>query len=430
MKNNITKILLITIDILFLIVLFYIASYTLSVIDHINIEDFTFVILIVWILLYSEGIYATRYDFWQETFKVLKSFALAYLIVISLLALLKVNLDYSRLFISIYFVMGMILFPIMKRYSKKIIYSFDIFRLPILVLGQDDQVDIFKTEFAQNWYLGCRYDEINYKNVIITTKDIDATITKEEIGKYLNQDVKLYVVPYITSINFAHSNIMEYSNIRFNAIEVENKLLIKKNIIIKDIFDRLVVLMLLPFLFVVHGVISLLIRFDSSGEVLFKQKRLGKDDEDFKCYKYRTMYTNGDDVLSKYLQENPDEIEYYKEFHKYQNDPRITKVGRFLRSTSLDELPQMINILQGKMSLVGPRPYMLNEDEKLGDIKHTILKVKPGITGLWQVSGRNELTFKERNELEVYYIQNWSLWLDFVILVKTVKVVLGKVGAR
>jgi undecaprenyl-phosphate galactose phosphotransferase len=142
------------------------------------------------------------------------------------------------------------------------------------------------------------------------------------------------------------------------------------------------------------------------------------------------MYENSEKLLKTYLANHPEEIKYYKKYHKYKNDPRITKIGKILRETSLDELPQIINVLKGEMSIVGPRPYMLNELNKLGSFKEFILKVKPGITGLWQVSGRNNLTFKERNELEVWYIKNWSLWLDFVILVKTIKVVLLKIGAK
>ena len=176
--------------------------------------------------------------------------------------------------------------------------------------------------------------------------------------------------------------------------------------------------------------ISLAIFLESKGTIFFRQHRLGKDDNDFICYKYRTMHENSDELLEKYLKENPDEIEYYDEYHKYKNDPRITGVGKILRATSLDELAQIINILKGEMSLVGPRPYMIKESCKLGKAQGFILKVKPGITGLWQVSGRNNLTFKERNDLEVWYIKNWSLWADFVILIKTIKVVIFKVGAR
>jgi undecaprenyl-phosphate galactose phosphotransferase len=173
------------------------------------------------------------------------------------------------------------------------------------------------------------------------------------------------------------------------------------------------------------------IRLDSPGNVLFKQKRLGKNGKPFSCYKYRTMHTESESLLKNYLDTHPQEVEHYIKYHKYKNDPRITKLGKFLRKTSLDEFPQFYNILRGDMNLIGPRPYMLSEKAIIGeDNLDIILASKPGLTGLWQVNGRNELTFQERVELDIWYIQNWSLWIDFVIFIKTIKVVLLKIGAK
>ena len=124
-------------------------------------------------------------------------------------------------------------------------------------------------------------------------------------------------------------------------------------------------------------------------------------------------------------------MEYYSIYHKYKSDPRVTKIGRFLRASSLDEFPQFFNILRGDMNLIGPRPYMVGEKDNIGkQNEDIILEVKPGITGLWQVSGRNNLTFYERVELDKWYIQNWSLWMDFVIFMKTLKVIFLKIGAK
>ena len=189
--------------------------------------------------------------------------------------------------------------------------------------------------------------------------------------------------------------------------------------------------MIFPFALLLHLFISLLIKMDSQGSVIFKQKRLGKDSKPFSCYKYRTMYTTNSNILNNYLKKNPEELEYYKIYHKYKNDPRVTKIGSFLRKTSLDEFPQFYNILKGDMNLIGPRPYMISEKNKIGKLNEdVILKIKPGITGLWQVSGRNNLTFAQRVDLDTWYINSWSLWMDFVIFMKTIKVVLSKVGAK
>ncbi len=202
-----------------------------------------------------------------------------------------------------------------------------------------------------------------------------------------------------------------------------------KKYILKSLVDKLLTLLILPFFLILHVVIFFLVKIDSAGVVLFRQKRLGKNSTDFDLFKYRTMYSNGDEILKEYLLKNPDEVIYYDEYHKYKNDPRITKIGKFLRSSSLDELPQILNVLKNDMSLIGPRPYMLNESKKIGKSQDTILSVKPGITGLWQVSGRNKLTFNNRVELDVWYVENCSLWIDVKILLKTIKVVLLKIGS-
>jgi len=438
MNKYISKIIIISVDLFSLMTIFYIAlflrtslsSFGLPKFDTIMLEEFSFVFFTLFALLYYEKIYDFHYDFWQETLKILKAFFIGFVVVLSILALTKTNFEYSRTFIVIYFFLGMILLPILKRLNKKILYSFDYFRKKILIIGEEEQVNIFKKEFEQNWYLGQKSVTQNYSCVIITPQNMEVNKLNETITHYLHSTKELFVVPYMSDINFAHSNILEYSNIRYNTIQIENKLLINSNTLIKNIFDKIVVFLISPIFFLIHTIIATMIKLDSKGKVFFKQHRLGKNNIDFECYKYRTMYENGDELLQKYLLQNPDEVEYYEVYHKYKNDPRVTKIGKILRATSLDELPQILNIIKGDMSLVGPRPYMTTESEKLGKKQSFILKVKPGITGLWQVSGRNELTFEERNNLEIWYIKNWSLWADVVILVKTIKVVLSKVGAR
>ena len=438
MHKYLLKIITIVVDTLSLIVIFYLTLFIRKNIngfgfpefDEFMLYDFSFVIFIIIGLLYYEKIYNYHFDFWQETLKVIKVFFISFVVVLSVLALTKSNFQYSRVFIIMYFALGVCFIPIIKRFVKLFFYSFDFFKQKVLVIGDDDQVTIFEEEFKKNCYIGQKIVTKNYDSVIIAPKSMNTSELNQTITKYLGTTKELYVIPYMQDINFLHSNIMEYSNIRYNTIQIENKLLITSNIIIKNIFEKLMILLISPIFVLMHIIISMTIILDSKGNIFFKQHRLGRKNIDFECYKYRTMYENSKDILERYLKENPNEVEYYETYHKYKNDPRITKVGRFLRATSLDELAQIINVFKGEMSLVGPRPYMINESVKLGENQQFILKVKPGITGLWQVSGRNELTFKERNELEIWYIKNWSLWADFVILIKTVKVVLLKVGAR
>nr|WP_245561133.1 sugar transferase [Desulfoscipio gibsoniae] len=200
---------------------------------------------------------------------------------------------------------------------------------------------------------------------------------------------------------------------------------------LKRIFDLTLSFLLLTVSLPFFIIIALLTKLDSRGPVLFTQKRLGKNGKEFSCLKFRTMVGNAGDVLRHALEKDQALREEWEINFKLKNDPRVTRVGSFLRKTSLDELPQIINVLRGEMSLVGPRPRPLYELEgqKGNDMFYVGLTVRPGITGLWQVSGRNDLDFKQRILLDAMYVQNWSLKLDFLLLFKTIKVVLKQTGA-
>jgi undecaprenyl-phosphate galactose phosphotransferase len=166
------------------------------------------------------------------------------------------------------------------------------------------------------------------------------------------------------------------------------------------------------------------------GPLFFSQDRIGKDGKLFKMYKFRTMVVGADDILKKMLEEDEEARKEYSKNKKLKNDPRVTKIGKFLRSTSLDEFPQFINVLKGDMSLVGPRPYLPREEEDMGYYYYYITKCKPGITGLWQVSGRSELTFEERLDLDLeYYKDDVGVLSDLGLAAKTVVKTLKKEGA-
>ena len=429
MKKYIHSLVLISIDIIVLLSIYFLTIKFFHYHKPSEYDGFNIISILI-LLMFFEGIYKFRYDFWQESLKILKAFSIGFFIVITISTFSKTNTEGFKSFIIIYFLLAIFILPITKRITKKLLYRFKYFKRSTYIEGIESEVKKFKEEFDKNWYLGEQYTTIDYECVIISSKNFSIDKLECLIQTHMQTCPEVYVVPYIQNINFAHSHILEYSNIRSNTIQVENKLLNKRNLLIKNIYDNFITIAILPIFFIIHIIISIAIKIDSKGNIFFKQPRVGKNGKTFICYKYRTMYENGNEILKTYLKNNPQEITYYAKYHKYQNDPRITNIGKILRSTSLDELPQIINILKGEMSLVGPRPYMLEEVDKLKDIKKFIYKVKPGITGLWQVSGRNELTFRERNELEVWYIQNWSLWADIVISIKTIKVVLLKIGAK
>lgn len=176
-------------------------------------------------------------------------------------------------------------------------------------------------------------------------------------------------------------------------------------------------------------VIAFLVRLDSPGPALYRSKRVGRDGVTFRMWKFRTMVDCADEVLLQHLADNPAAREEWDLNQKLKNDPRITRIGRYLRKLSLDELPQFWNILMGDMSLVGPRPIVANEIHHYGDRLHWYTSIRPGLTGLWQVSGRNNLTCAVRVDLDEYYVRNWSVWLDLYILLRTGWVVLRGDGA-
>jgi Undecaprenyl-phosphate galactose phosphotransferase WbaP len=176
-------------------------------------------------------------------------------------------------------------------------------------------------------------------------------------------------------------------------------------------------------------VLSLLVWLDSGRPVFYADKRLGRDGKVFSFVKFRTMVPDAEALLQQVLAADPEMREEYLKYHKLRHDPRVTRMGRFLRKTSLDELPQLWNVLKGEMSLVGPRPYMPREIALTGESWREILRVAPGITGPWQVAGRSDITLAQRVPMEAYYVRNWSVWLDLVILARTMRIVLLSRGA-
>jgi undecaprenyl-phosphate galactose phosphotransferase len=166
-----------------------------------------------------------------------------------------------------------------------------------------------------------------------------------------------------------------------------------------------------------------------SGPVIYKHRRVGKDGQTFDCLKFRTMVLNADKVLADVLEKDSELKAEWIRDHKLKDDPRITALGKFLRRTSLDELPQLWNVIRGEMSLVGPRPVVKEELLRYGRNVSFYYAAKPGVTGLWQVSGRNELDYRRRVAIDVYYVRNRNIFLDLYILLKTTKVVLGGKGA-
>ena len=193
---------------------------------------------------------------------------------------------------------------------------------------------------------------------------------------------------------------------------------------IKNIFDFIFSLIFLIFGFPLFFLIAVLVKFSSRGPIFFLHKRIGKNKKYFYCIKFRTMHPEANDILDNLLSKN-EAIRYeFEKTHKLKNDPRITPLGKILRKTSLDEIPQFLNVLKGEMSIVGPRPIVDEEIKKYKSSLNKVLSLKPGITGLWQVSGRNNLSYKKRVFLDSLYVKNLNFLLDFRIIIRTLGVIL------
>ena len=270
-------------------------------------------------------------------------------------------------------------------------------------------------------------DLIAIKTAILITSEIPQELLTKIVDGYWHKFQHLIM---ITDFKKGNSVWIEPHDIGgILGLEVRQNLFSELDQVIKRLTDLFLVLIALPFLIILFISLALLIRIDSPGPIFFAQKRIGKDGKEFTIWKFRTMVMNAEQVLKEYLQKHPSLQKEWKENQKIKNDPRVTTIGKILRRLSLDEFPQVINIFKGEMSVVGPRPIIQEEISFYGNKYHIFCRVKPGLTGLWQVSGRNDLTYEERVNLDEYYVRNWSVWMDIYILAKTIIAVFTGKGA-
>lgn len=277
-----------------------------------------------------------------------------------------------------------------------------------------------------------QYNDLNVEN----DKEIVFAMNSEDLLRYSNlinemQSNFLFVsiVPDVTGLPLYGVSLEHFFGNDQMFLRLQNNLGRKLNRLIKRIIDIIItsiaIIMLLPFFMV----IAILIACNSGGEILYSHQRVGTAGKEFACLKFRTMCVDSQQKLEKLLATDNEAKMEWASSHKLKNDPRITIVGKFLRKTSLDELPQLFNVLKGDMSLVGPRPIVKDEVRYYHDDIYYYKLVKPGITGLWQISGRSDINYAKRVRLDVWYVKNWSLWYDFAILLKTIPVLLSRDGA-
>jgi Undecaprenyl-phosphate galactose phosphotransferase WbaP len=375
----------------------------------------------------------------------------ASLAILSILALaLQTGEQLSRLLIALSFLERLFLAPVGRHFVKWGMAKVGLWGKPAVIVGAGQTGKHLVRTLKEEWGLGLRpvacfdsplnagrvNEEMPNQGSVTNTlsrareQGVDTAIfampdvRREYVLKYV--DIARRRFPHVIVI--PNLGEMTYSAVTARGlgsvfgIEIKQNLLNPWNLRVKRMLDLAAAvvggILVLPLLLT----ISLLVKISSPGPVLYKAKRLGKDQKLFSCLKFRTMAPAAEAKLQRMLAENPKMREEYLVYHKLRDDPRVTSVGRFLRKTSLDELPQLWNVLRGEMSLVGPRPYLPRESEEIGDSQDEVLRVPPGMTGPWQVAGRSHASFKERVQMDANYVRDWSVWLDYILLARTVEI--------
>jgi lipopolysaccharide/colanic/teichoic acid biosynthesis glycosyltransferase len=268
---------------------------------------------------------------------------------------------------------------------------------------------------------------LNVRFAVVAMPEADSAALLSIIERYAESFHSVLAIPDLFDLAFFGAATRDLGGVL--GIEVRRQLLLTGPRLAKRLMDVLITGLALLLVSPLLVVIAVFIKLDSKGSVFYHQKRLGQDGVRFPALKFRTMHGDGERRLQEVLERDPKLRAEYDAFHKLTVDPRVTRVGRFLRKYSLDELPQLLNVLFGDMSLVGPRPYLEREIPEMDQKEAIILRVKPGITGIWQVTERNASTFERRLHMDVEYVRSWSPWLDIYVLARTIPVVLGGTGS-
>ncbi len=417
----------------------------------------------VWIIILAyEGAYTRRFTFWDEVKLLWKAAFFSTLAILSVVFIGKIGESVSRTVVVLIGILSIVLFPLFRIFLKRRLIRAGLLKRKVLILGANETGVLALKALRGEPNLGyevigfldeahrqgrtCiegvkvhgRFDRIerylsnaDIHDVVLALPDHDKGSLNSLVARLQHKAASVLYFPDYSGIAVIGTEIRHFFHDQAFALEIKNNLAEPLNAYTKKVFDFVVGLLLFLLLAVPLAVISMLIRATSPGPAIYRQQRSGKNGTMFLCYKFRTMYRDADTRLKEILASDRKAREEWEKFRKLTDDPRITPLGRFLRGTSLDELPQIINVLRGEMSLVGPRPVTAEEInlyyKENADLCYSVL---PGITGLWQVSGRSNTSYDYRISLDSWYVRNWNLWLDIVILLKTVYVVVKKEGAK
>ena len=427
---------------------------------HISWLNFWIVFPLLYLLFINiEQLYNRRTQFWKVIEKIFYASLYAIVAVVIVLYVGKIAASTSRLFIVLLWLFSFIYLTIFRYIVKKILEKMQLLQIPVLIIGAGKTAELLVQGIINDAGMGYKLiglleDNCVQKGILnhfpVLGKFADAEKVIRDTGVQhvfiaapgLEQDkltrlihkvqplVKnMGIIPNLVGVPMGGIEVESLFNEKLMLLRLKNNLARPINRWLKAIFDFVVTLVGTVMISPILLFIALWIYKDSPGPVIFKHMRIGKNGKAFPCYKFRSMCVDAKAKLEELLETDPEAKAEWERDFKLRNDPRVTKSGAFLRKTSLDELPQIFNVLKGEMSLVGPRPIIQEELERYGEYVGDYLMVKPGITGMWQVSGRSDIDYEERVLLDSWYVRNWSVWIDIVMLFKTFKVVLLRKGA-
>lgn len=427
---------------------------------HISWLNFWVVFPLLYLLFLNiEQLYNRRMQFWQVIEKIFQASLYAVVAIVIVIYIGQIAASTSRMFIFWLWLFSFMYLTVFRYLIKKFLEKVQLLQIPVLIIGAGKTAELLVKGIINDAGMGykiigllednCVRDGILKRFPVLGKfSDVEAVIMKTRVQHVfitapgLEQEkltqliykvqplVKnMGIIPNLVGIPMGGIEVESLFNEKLMLLRLKNNLARSWNRYLKIIFDFALTLVGTVAISPILIFIAIWIYKDSPGPVIFKHIRIGKDGREFPCYKFRSMCVDAKEKLAELLENDPvAKAEWERDF-KLKNDPRITKSGAFLRKTSLDELPQIFNVLKGEMSLVGPRPVIEEELERYGEYVNDYLMVKPGITGMWQVSGRSDIDYKERVLLDSWYVRNWSVWIDIVMLVKTFKVVLLRKGA-
>jgi undecaprenyl-phosphate galactose phosphotransferase, wbaP len=409
--------------------------------------------------LYAMRSHARDIPFWVVVQRIFWASVYAVATIVLLLYFAQLGDAVSRLFVGLTAALIVFLLWAGRYIYRKCVYSLGLFRVPVLFVGAGLTAERVIRSFQYDVGFDCRivgflddhpvsaalaakypilggFDDAErviratgVRDVIITAPGLEQDAQVRLINRIQPLISRVVVAPNLIGIPMGRLTAISLVSEKVILLETHNNLRSALNRAVKRAFDLVCSILGLIVILPVMVCVAVAIYIDDPGAVVFAHRRIGRNGRTFSCYKFRSMVKDAETRLTQYLAENPEAREEWERDFKLKDDPRITRIGHFLRRTSLDELPQILNVIRGEMSLVGPRPIVQKEIVRYGDFISDYYLVPPGITGLWQVSGRSDTTYDERVQMDSWYVRNWSIWLDFVYLMKTVQVVFKKEGA-